>query len=137
VWVNIPSKGYVGVGVVMGPAQPFQDFYVDHAQELPARDLLKLGHYHRAAADDLEKCEWFVPVQWRDTVDQANAVRETGFFGNQNTVAAPRAASWDTTVDRLKHAFTHWDDDRPAGGLTGDSDPGPNPARPSPTPSTA
>ncbi len=64
VWINIPGTGYVGLGVVTGPAQPFREFQVQHdGQELPAAAVLKLGDYHRDDADDLEKCEWFVPIR--------------------------------------------------------------------------
>tara|TARA_R110002072_G_C7951867_1_gene533259 strand:+ start:1717 stop:1881 length:165 start_codon:yes stop_codon:yes gene_type:complete len=36
-----------------------------------------------------------------DILDQA--IRETGFFGNQNSAARPRAFKWRHTVDRLKN----------------------------------
>ena len=38
---------------------------------------------------DLERCEYFVPVQWLQTVPLEEAVHEIGFFGNQNTVCKP------------------------------------------------
>ena len=62
-------------------------------QERAASEVLPAGRYHSEYADDLEMCEWFVPVRWLDTVDEADAVREIGVFGNQTTVAAPRAGS--------------------------------------------
>ena len=43
-----------------------------------------------------------VGVKWTKTVDLHEAVKEIGFFGNQNTVARPRAHSWHFTVERLK-----------------------------------
>ena len=46
--------------------------------------------------------EHFVGVNWIKTVDLQEAVKETGFFGNQNIVARPRAPSWNFTIERLK-----------------------------------
>ena len=37
----------------------------------------------------------------RSTGMAAEAVKEKGFFGNQNTVARPTTAAWGYTVDRL------------------------------------
>ena len=47
------------------------------------------GHY-RSVADDPERCEYFVPMEWLATRPLSQAVNETGMFGNQNTVCAPR-----------------------------------------------
>lgn len=110
VWVNIPGQGYVGVGIVVGPMLPLSEFQVMvDGVPTPALQVLHEGNYHQSKIDDEESCEYFVPVRWCQTVPQENAVRETGFFGNQNTVAAPRAASWRSTVERLKVAFPKWD----------------------------
>ena len=43
-----------------------------------------------------------VPVKWIKTVSLEQAVKERGFFGNQNSVARPRADRWRHTVDRLR-----------------------------------
>ena len=110
VWVNIPAQGYVGVGVVDGPMQPLSEFTIDVAgEERPAVEVLTEGSYDREVIDDEEKCAYFVPIRWLQTVPREHAVRETGLFGNQNTVAAPRAASWRSTVERLKTAFPNYD----------------------------
>ena len=53
-------------------------------------------------------CEYFVSVKWLETREIDQAVREIGFFGNQNTVCKPRSKKWRTTVDRLKQVFTGW-----------------------------
>ena len=39
---------------------------------------------------DEEHGEHIVGVKWTKTVDLHEAVKEIGFFGNQNTVARPR-----------------------------------------------
>ena len=44
-------------------------------------------------------------VDWIDTVPLKDAIKEKGFFGNQNTVAKPRAKKWRHTVERLKKRF--------------------------------
>ena len=43
-----------------------------------------------------------MPITWIKTVPKSQAVRETGFFGNQNTVCRPQTARWQFTIDRLK-----------------------------------
>ena len=47
---------------------------------------------------------WFA-VNWIKTVPLNEAIKEKGFFGNQNSVAAPKAPKWDHTVQRLKQRF--------------------------------
>ena len=49
-----------------------------------------------------------VRVEWLDTKPESEAVRETGLFGNQNTVCRPTASKWQHTVERLKAAFPGW-----------------------------
>ncbi len=59
----------------------------------------------RTAADDPETADYLVRVKWLKTVDLSDAVHETGFFGNQNSVARPRSPKWERTVARLKKRF--------------------------------
>jgi hypothetical protein len=109
VWVNIPGKGYVGVGTVTGPMQPMSEFRIRVGdRDLPAAEVLNQAHYDRDQIDDEEYCAYFVPVDWLQTVPTDQAIRETGFFGNQNTVAAPKTPSWRTTVERLKELFPNY-----------------------------
>ena len=99
IWVNVPRTGYVGVGEVVASAVPWHEFQICRdgspapiaTVELEAPEALGEDHG-----------EHFVGVRWIRTVDIKDAVRERGFFGNQNTVARPRAPSWRFTVDRLK-----------------------------------
>ncbi|MBL4848993.1 MAG: hypothetical protein JKY65_26005 [Planctomycetes bacterium] len=46
-----------------------------------------------------------VRVEWIHTVPLNEAVKERGFFGNQNTVAQPTTSKWEHTVQRLKKRF--------------------------------
>lgn len=106
VWVNVPRTGYVGVGRVIGRAQAATNFLVPTPSgDRPALDVLIEGDYHREFANDPERCEYFVPVDWLHTVQLEKAVQEIGFFGNQNTVCKPTAPKWRTTVERLKERF--------------------------------
>jgi hypothetical protein len=76
VWVKIPGKGFVGVGRVRGPRVAARDFEIEGR---PALDILQ-AEYHRADADNPERSEYFVPVEWLHTVPEAEAVQELGMF---------------------------------------------------------
>jgi hypothetical protein len=110
VWVKAPGKGFVGVGRVRGEATPARDFLIRDADgiERPALEVLKNGEYYRKVADDMEKCEYFVPMEWSETRSVDKGVTDTGLFGNQNTVCAPKTQKWGFTVERLKERFPNW-----------------------------
>ena len=106
VWVNVPGSGFVGVGRATGRAQPAATFKVaTPTGDVPVLEIAKGGSYHREFLNDPERCEYFVPVQWLQTVPLEKAVREIGFFGNQNTVCKPTTPKWRSTVERLKEKF--------------------------------
>jgi hypothetical protein len=77
--------------------------------EFRALDVLKRGSYHRDFVDDPERSEYFVPVQWLQTVSLEEAVHEIGMFGNQNTVCKPTTPKWRSTVERLQKVFPKFD----------------------------
>jgi hypothetical protein len=105
-WVKVPGSGFVGVGRAIGRAQPAGTFTVAGALgEMPVLEVAKRGKYHREFLHDLERCEYFVPVQWLQTVPLESAVQEIGLFGNQNTICKPTAPKWRSTVERLKERF--------------------------------
>lgn len=109
IWVKIPGVGYVGVGRVVESVQPAKDFKVSTPQgERPALEVLTHADLYRMHADDPEKTECFVRVEWLDTVPTNEAVNEVGLFGNQNTVCRPVTPQWRHTVDRLKAKFQVW-----------------------------
>ena len=111
VWVKIPKKGYVGVGVVLESVQPAKDFKVQtEGGEQSALLALKHSDRYRLTANDPERAEYFVRVRWLDTVPENSAVNEVGLFGNQNTVCQPTTPKWRHTVERLKIAFPRWAD---------------------------
>jgi hypothetical protein len=106
VWVNVPGYGYVGVGKGIGRVSPASTFLVTTPQgEVPVLDVAKGGTYEREFVNDLERCEYFVPIQWLQTVPLEKAVKEIGFFGNQNSVCKPTTPKWRATVERLKERF--------------------------------
>ncbi len=101
VWVTIPKTGFVGVGVVEGEALPVTEFTVSiEGQNVPITEAVTEGNYLKDG--DGENCAWFVPVRWTHTVPEKEAVREVGFFGNQNSVAKPKSEKWEHTVRTLK-----------------------------------
>jgi len=108
IWVNVPAVGYVGVGLVEQTPVPIDSFEVtgEDGTRVPLTSLPLHATYHRAeASDDQKNAEHLVRVRWLKKVPLAEAVREKGFFGNQNSAAKPRAKSWPHTVERLRQRF--------------------------------
>ena len=110
VWAKVPSAGFVGVGRVTGQAQPIGEFRVTTPDgELSILEAEHHGHYHQQYANDPEKCEYFVPIHWLQTVPVNQAIQEIGMFGNQNTICKPTTPKWRSTVERLKESFQKFD----------------------------
>lgn len=110
VWVKIPKTGYVGVGRVTEAVLPGKEFTVQTPSgERPALDVLKHGGDYKKNADDPDKAEYFVRVDWIETFPESKAINEVGLFGNQNTVCQPSTPKWRHTVERLKTYFPKWD----------------------------
>ena len=105
IWVNVPGRGYVGVGTVKGQFVRARDFTVDVSGE--SRRFLDVAKaaYLRDFAEDEDKSEYFVPVEWIVTWPLDKAVKEVGFFGNQNIVCRPRTTAWGHTIEQLKSTF--------------------------------
>ena len=102
VWVNIPHTGYVGVGTVTESVQQAKDAVFNvKGERVKMADLSLRGSY-LYSADDPENAEYIVKVQWTKTVQASDAVKELGFFGNQNSVCRPLTEKWNYTVERLK-----------------------------------
>lgn len=106
VCVKAPGYGFVGVARVTGLAQPATTFKVTTPSgEVPILEMAKGGKYHSQFLNDPERCEYFVPVQWLQTVPLENAVHEIGLFGSQHSVCKPTTPKWRYTVERLKEKF--------------------------------
>jgi hypothetical protein len=109
VWVKIPKTGYVGVGIVKESVQSVNDFKVETPNgERPCLDVLQHAKIYQRQANDPEKAEFFVKVDWLDAVPTKKAIDEVGLFGNQNTVCQPSTPKWRHTVERLKSHFPKW-----------------------------
>ena len=108
IWVNIPGGiGYVGVGRVLESAVPIDEFKVNNGQGNQV-GILSLGLEISKCTtyqQNVEKAEYMVRVDWIKTVPVNEAIKEKGFFGNQNSAAKPRSKMWIHTVERLKKRF--------------------------------
>ncbi len=103
VWVNIPQTGFVGVGKVKERARKADEVKFNiNGEEKNIYELSDKASYHREYIDEDDNAEYMVKVDWIKTVDKNNAVKEVGFFGNQNTVCKPTTQKWNHTVERLK-----------------------------------
>ena len=73
-------------------------------REVVFSSLKTQGHY-LYSSDDPANAEYVVQVDWIKTVLETQAVKEIGFFGNQNSVCRPRDQKWVYTVERLKKVW--------------------------------
>jgi hypothetical protein len=106
----IPGIGYVGVGRVVESVQSVNDFKVETEKgDRLALEVLSNAERLRKHAGDPEFAEYFVRVEWLDTLPESEAVNEVGLFGNQNTVCQPTTPKGHHTVERLKTFFKKWD----------------------------
>lgn len=105
-WVKAPGYGFVGVGRVRAPIQSASEYTIDGK---PALDVLTSATYHREFVHESERAEYFVPVDWAQTLPLDQAVNELGLFGNQNSACAPKTPKWRHTIDRLKQAFPEYE----------------------------
>lgn len=106
IWVNIPRKGYAGVGIVESPVVKVDKFMVEiDGEKKPLLQVVSDAHYHREYVENEDMAEYVVGVKWLKTIPMKNVKSEVGLFGNQNTVAQPTTAKWPHTVERLKQLF--------------------------------
>jgi hypothetical protein len=110
IFVCVPGSGYVGVGIVKQTSVPVKDFLV------PIKGLLDptkgnlipiLDVEHKAPnlgenANDLEKSEYLVRVEWVKTLPLEKAIWEKGMFANQNSACKLRNSF---TIERLTKLF--------------------------------
>jgi hypothetical protein len=106
IWVNIPGVGYVGVGTIVdGPVNAADFTVVENGNQVPISSVTLKGNITTPGDNDAGTQEHLVRVNWIHTVPVKDAVREKGFFGNQNSAAKPRTSKWVHTVERLKSLF--------------------------------
>ena len=105
-WVNNPAHGYVGVGTVMESRVKADEFMVQAAHgAVPITEQPDCDPEIKEALSDANLANYLVRVEWTHSVPLSQAVRERGFFGNQNSVCQPRASKWEYTVNRLKEVW--------------------------------
>lgn len=71
--------------------------------ERPALDVLKHGQYYKKNTNDPEKAEYFIRVDWIDTVPETKAINEVGLFGNKIPSATHRHKSGGIRWSDLSH----------------------------------
>lgn len=103
VFVCIPRKGYMGVGIVKQTARPVRDVMVEHnGVSVPLLDAPLQAPSMDENADDPELSEYVVCVEWLKTLAIDDAIWEKGMFANQNTVCR---MSSKFTLERLIDRF--------------------------------
>lgn len=106
VFVNIPKKGYVGYGIIEETAVMAKDIIFEmDGRKIGFNDIDDGSNYLHDQNDE-EKAEYVVKIKWIYTEeDESKAIKEPGFFGNQNSACRPKKSKWDTTVKRLKQIW--------------------------------
>jgi len=103
VFVNIPKRGYVGVGIVKGTSSPVKEFTVDvDGKTVPILDAPLVATEMDKNVDDPELCSYLVSVEWVKTVPREHAFWEKGLFAIQHTACRMRNRF---TIDRLTQHF--------------------------------
>jgi hypothetical protein len=88
VFAMIPNKGYVGVGIVKNTRTQVKEFAVkENGVEKPIRNvkLICEGYTDEYDCEDIDKCAYFVRVEWIKTFSEVNAYWEKGLRANQNS----------------------------------------------------
>ena len=96
---------YVGVGIVNSEAQMAKDAVISIGDQKCPFPTLSLKGDYGMDKDDPETAEYIVGIDWEYTTSENKAVKETGFFGNQNTICRPTSPKWEFTVGRLKQLW--------------------------------
>jgi hypothetical protein len=88
----IPKLGYVGIGHVVGEAQPFQEAVLpgDGQAVKLASQPLKGAYEHLSVPEEDDPLEYVVPVRWLATRPREQAVWRKGMFANQNSACKLR-----------------------------------------------
>ncbi|QIS09510.1 hypothetical protein [Nocardia arthritidis] len=104
VLVHIPKVGYVGLGEVVGAAQPADDAMLN-GDGNPFRKLRLKGEYNHTAANPVageDYREWVLPIRWVKTVGRDQALWKPGLFANQNSACKLRS---QFTIDEVTRFF--------------------------------
>jgi hypothetical protein len=103
VFVNIPKRGYVGVGIVKETSCPVKDFKVEiDGKIVPLLKAPLSATGMATTADDLEMCSYLVRIEWIKTVPRQEVYWEKGLFAIQHTACRMRN---QFTIERLTDHF--------------------------------
>ncbi len=103
IFVLIPKQGYVGVGMVKEDVVPVKDFLVDvDGVSTPILNLPYSAPDMGKMAEDSERSEYLVRVDWIITKPLDQGVWEKGMFANQNSACKLRS---QFTIERLTEKF--------------------------------
>lgn len=103
VFVNIPKSGYVGVGIVKETVVPVRDFKVRlDGKEMPILEAPLTGSSIGKHANDPEKSEYLVRIDWIKQVPKEDGHWEKGLFAVQHTSCRMRSRF---TIERLAQHF--------------------------------
>ncbi len=104
IFACIPKRGYVGVGTVTGPAEPFgaATVTVDGTPQALASLPLKGSYRHPSLPNDEDATEYVVPVSWEQARPREEALWAKGMFANQNSACKLRN---QFTLEQLAAAF--------------------------------
>lgn len=108
IFVHVPGRGYVGVGIVTGPAVPASAASINvNGRDKPFNQLELRGTYGlkhgEGQPDGSDLNEYVVPVTWERTYDLSNAVWRKGLFANQNSACKLRHELTLTEVSKAFH----------------------------------
>lgn len=88
VFVHLPNRGYVAVGRVLAGPVPIGEFTVAvDGQERSLLDVPLQNESVKEHADDPERAEYLVRVEWERAVPADQAYWEHGFFARRGTTA--------------------------------------------------
>lgn len=103
VFAMLPKKGYLGVGTVLDKAIPCKDFLVEqNGMRKPILEVPLKAEGIKRNADDQEKCEYLVKVEWIKAFPEEKAFWEKGMRANQNSAFKLRNKF---TLERLVQYF--------------------------------
>jgi hypothetical protein len=119
VFVNLPGRGYVGVGTVTGTPASARDFKVMvDGQQVPITQVpLNAPNLAATAALEDDDTEWFVPVSWIKTLPAQEAIGFKGRYGNQNSATKlTHTLTRATVLEKLGISEDNMDGQEPVGG---------------------
>jgi hypothetical protein len=87
IFAMIPKKGYIGVGFVTESSVPIKEFNVttEKGEKVSILDVPLKCEQVKENADDFEKCEYLVRVNWKETRPEQKAYWDKGMRANQNS----------------------------------------------------